>query len=215
MEGIIEVGIVVDSNLEKNTTVGNKVKARLTGGSITVEAAFVMPIIILTIFALIYLTFYLHDICRIQGVVDLTVHKAGLALKHDADVETGEISYEEINERGVFYQLFGDSGAEDEIRGILLKELSKGLFLVKAESIEVKDDKQKVRISVITDTELTLLGLTHIFQAFPKKTITGEYPVHNPAETVRCTEIILETGSKLKGVDELRNKLNSFIKSKE
>lgn len=45
-----------------------RIDKAMTTASITVEAAFIMPIIILTIFALIYLAFYLHDKSRIYNV---------------------------------------------------------------------------------------------------------------------------------------------------
>jgi hypothetical protein len=190
-------------------------KEDMSSGSITVEAAFVMPIVILIIFALIYLAFYLHDINKVQGVADLTLHKAALTVKHEADIATGEVTYEDINDRGIFYMLLGNTEKEEEeITELCEQELSQGLFLVKIRSIKVEAGNFNISIAVETAAEITLPGLSHLFYVFPDKTITGEHVVHNPAETVRCTEVILETASDIKGVDELKKKIENMIGSK-
>lgn len=184
-------------------------------GSITVEAAFVMPIVILTIFALIYLALYLHDICRIQAVTDMILYKGGLTVKHEANVITGEVDYENINDRGIFYSLLGSTTEEEEqIRYYFGQELSKGLFLAKIKEVNIEVDKLKLTVSVEADINVSLPGIKYLFEPFSNTVIKGEFPVHNPAETIRCTEVILETGSSIKGVDELKEKIEDFIQDK-
>jgi hypothetical protein len=41
--------------------------------------------------------------------------------------------------------------------------------------------------------------------------ISGEYPIHDPAETIRVCDVILDTASQIKGVDELKNKIEGFF----
>lgn len=180
--------------------------------SITVEAAFVLPIIILTVFALIYLAFYLHDKSRIQGVIDLSLHKAGITVKHEAELSDGQVGYESISGRGVFFSLFGNLEAEEEqFEEYLLQELGRGLFLTRIKSINAEINKTKLTISVETKTEVNLPGMEYLFQPFTDRIITEEYSIHNPAETLRQTEVILETGSKIKGIEELKEKLQKFL----
>lgn len=199
--------------LNSNHSSGRK---KYIPGSITVEAAFVMPIVILAVFALIYLAFYLHDLCRIQGNVDLALHKAGLSVKHEADIATGQVAYEDINDRGVFYLLFESSAEEEaELKELLEQELSKGLFLVKIGSIKVEADKLRIKASVKTDMDVKLPLFSHLFNSLPDKVIYGEYPVYNPAETIRIMEVILETGSEIKGVKELKEKMKKLINSED
>lgn len=185
-------------------------------GSITVEASFVMPIVILTIFALIYLSFYLHDINRIQGAVDLTIHKAGFTVKHSSEIETGKVLYDDINNRGVFYLLFGNNtDAEKQIHSILEQKLSKGLFLVKIKNISVEVYKARVEVSIKTATEVNLPVFSYLFQALSDKELKGEYPVHNPAEAIRYTEVILDTGSEINGMKELKEMLENLLSTKK
>ena len=185
-------------------------------GSITVEAAFVMPIVIFTIFALIYLAFYLHDMCRIQGIVDMTLHKVGITVKHEANIVTGDISYEDISERGVFYLILGNTEEEEnQIQQYLQQGLSKGLFLTKISSVYVDLGKFKLTAKVEAETKVSLPGVKYLFDPLFSRKITGEYPVHNPVESIRRAEVILDTGSKIKGMEELKEKLEGIFGKKD
>jgi hypothetical protein len=159
-----------------------------------------------------YLSFYLHDMCRIQGIVDMTLHKAGLALKHEADIRTGEVAYEEINDRGVFYLIVGSTEEEErQIQNYLKQELSGGLFLAQITSIQVDAGKFKLWVSIDAKTVVSLPAIKSLFDQFSHTEIAGEYPIHNPAETIRRCEVILDTASKIKGVDELKEKIEKFF----
>jgi hypothetical protein len=189
-----------------------KSRKDLQQANITVEAAFVMPIAIYTVFALIYLAFFLHDKCLIQGAVDKVVQKAVISVKHEGDIESGAVYYEEINERGAFYQIFGST--EDEktkIENFLQKELSKGLFLSKVYSTEVEADNYKITVKVEIETKVSLPVFKHLFEQYSVIKITENSPVHDPADTIRAAEVILETGSEIKGVDEIKEKIEKFL----
>jgi hypothetical protein len=181
-------------------------------GNITVEAAFVIPIVIFTLFALIYLAFFLHDMCRIQGIVDKTIHKVGITAKHEANLVTGEISYEDISERGVFYLILGNTEEEEnQIQQYLQQGLSKGLFLTKISSVYVDLGKFKLTAAVEAETKVSLPGVKYLFDPLSHRKIIAEYPVHDPVESIRRAEVILDTGSKIKGMEELKEKLEDIF----
>ena len=211
---------IVYTNKEIRENFVQKNKARQHGrgisGSIAVEAAFVMPIVIFTVFALIYLAFYLHDRCRIQGIMDLTLHKAGISVKHDCDITTGEVDYNNLGGRGIFYLLLGStSDDEKQIKDLLKKDLSVGLFLTKVKTLEVNVDKSYIKVSIEADSKITLPGISYLFKTLSHFKVSGEYPIHNPAETIRRAEVILDTGSGIKGVDELKDKLEKILGTKD
>jgi hypothetical protein len=189
------------------------VNRNMRSGSITVEAAFVMPIVILAVFAVIYLAFYLHDMCRIQAAMDKTLHKAAITIKHEADMETGEVAYENINDRGVFFLLYGGLEEEMIIEDYLQQELSEGLFLSKIISVSADVGLFSINASVKAETKVSLPGIKYLFAPSSTVEIKRDYPVHNPAETIRRTEVILDTGSSIKGVDELKEKLEDIFGS--
>ena len=194
------------------------IKANIAGlkkeghGSIAVEAAFVMPVVLLVIFSLIYLAFYLHDYNRIQGAVDLVIHKASIASKHDADIESGQINYEEINERGILYHLdMVLPNMEKEITGDLEQEFSKGLLITDIINIEVKESKVKLQISVTGKARISLhFFLRNALSKLLYINLDKTYPLHNPAETIRTCELILSTASEIKGADKLKEVLKHY-----
>jgi len=188
-------------------------KKKLIAGSFTVEATFIMPIILMTIFSLIYLSFYLHDVCRLQAIVDKTLNKAGLIIKHEASIEDGETDYENINGRGVFYLVVGNTEDEEEsIQAYLQQELGSGLFLAKVMDINVNAEKFKVSISVKADMQISLVGVRKLLRPFAGEVVVeGKSIVHNPAEFIRMAEVIMDTGVKIKGVEELKEKLANTI----
>lgn len=181
-------------------------------GSLTVEAAFIMPFVLLSVFAIIYLSFYLHDKCRIYGAVNQVLHKSILSIKHDTDIESGEVAFDQINERGVFYLPFGSTDLEQErINKYLGKELKKGLFICEIISTEVMVDKLKVSITVKAKPRITILGFSNIGEPFSDINVTEQGQIHNPAETIRLSEVVLETGEQIKGVKALKEKLQKFL----
>jgi len=182
-------------------------------GSITVEAAFIMPVVVFCIIAIIYLAFYLHDYCRLTGTLDLVIHRACIAVRHEADLASGRVSYEDINDRGVFYVLMGDTKAEEErIAKYLAQELDKGLLVSRLEKSDVKVTSLSVRISVRAGTDMKLPILGETIDKITNIELQRSYPVHNPAETIRICELILDTGSKIKGINRLKDMLDGFTK---
>lgn len=180
--------------------------------SITVEAAFVMPIVIVTVFALIYLAFYLHDYCRLQGAMDKVLHKAAISVKHEADIKTGKVAYEAINDRGIFYLVFG-STQEDKMQILeyLKQELTGFLFITKINHVVVDVGKLNISMSVEAKASVRLPIFQGLFDRFASISIEEGSSVHNPAETIRFAEVILDTGSEIKGVKELKGKLEKFL----
>ncbi len=182
------------------------------GGSITVEASFVLPLVILITFALIYLSFCLHDMCKIRGVVDGTLHKAGLTYKHESSLETGDVSYEAVNSRGVFYVITGDAGQlETAMNYHILSQLSGGLLLFRISDVDSQVGTLSLSASVRTKTTITLPVFGKLFEKYLSMRITGSYPIHNPAETLRICETVLQTGSEIKGVEQLKSGLQKLL----
>ncbi len=179
--------------------------------SITIEASYILPIVIFAIFSIIYLAFYLHDYCILQNAMDMTVHKASLYANQVSDMEENEIYYEAINSRGVFYQIAGDmSPVKQQILVKLKKELEKGMFLYESISIQVEVNHYSIKISLQAKRKINLPIFGRIFKAMESTAIVTKNSIHRPAETIRGMEVIMSTAAELKGVDELKEKLEKF-----
>ncbi|HHU73820.1 MAG TPA: pilus assembly protein [Clostridiales bacterium] len=188
-----------------NRSLNKKIK-----GSITVEAAFIMPLIILVIFSIVYLSFYLHDYCKLQGTVDLVLHKAIFSAKHKGKLDTGEVDYENINNRGIFYPILGDKGEmEEQIREYMNLELAKGLFLYQINHINVEVGTLSIQISLEGKTRVSLPGLLHIKAAQP--ILEKQFYIHNPGESIRISEVLLTTAERIKGLESIKKGLEKII----
>jgi len=181
-------------------------------GIFTVEALLVMPIVLFVIVFVIYISFYLYDYCRIQGVAGSLLHKAALNLKHETDIETGKISYEEIGKQAVFYQAF--SIPEYKIKSmesLLAKKLSKGLLATEITNIKVSASNFKMTVYVEGIFQIPIKGVANLFANKGIIQVKAERQVHNPANTVRISEVILELGSKVEGLNDLKDILNTLL----
>lgn len=183
-------------------------------GMFTIEAVLVMPVVLFTLISVIYMSFFLYDYCRIQGIADLILHKAALNLKHEADIETGKIDYENIGEQDVFYQVFGISDEKiNHIKNLLAKQLSSGLLATQITDIEVSAGITKVAIKVEGEFQIPIKGVAKFFKDRSFK-LEAEEKLHNPAKTVRISEVVLKAASQIKGLDKLKEKFESFLGKK-
>jgi hypothetical protein len=184
-------------------------------GVITIEAAFVIPIVVFTIFALIYLSFYLHDYCELKAETDLILHKAAFNGKHEGDLISGKVSYDRINDRGVFYLITIDREAQAaQISNYLRQELEEDLFITNITNLDVTSGAFEITAALEAKVEVTLPFFQNLFDKFTCIKIEENYPVHNPAETIRIAEVILDTGSDIKGVADLNDKIQKFLGNK-
>ena len=177
----------------------------------TIEAVLVMPIVLFTIVFVIYLSFYLYDYCRIQAITDLLLHRAALNLKHEADIAEGDIFYDEIGRQGVFYQAFGISESKlNHMESFLADKLSKGLLATEVTDINVSANMLKVSVCVEGKFLIPIKGVAEML--FKERTVKveAERELHNPANTVRMSEVVLDLGSKIKDLSEIKENLESL-----
>ena len=203
---------------------GNQRKKRITDrmkeqkavkGSFTVEAAFLMPVIFFLIFSFLYLTFYLHDSNRIQGCLDQVLHRTALLINHDYDFAADKIRYEDINKRGAVYSIIGDTkNLEQEICQYVWDEFSDGLFLTKITGVTIEISRFDIEIKVEAETKISLRGVLNFFHPNKMRTIKKKYSIHNPAETIRVSEVILDTGVKTKGMEEWMENIKNITNRK-
>lgn len=185
---------------------------RKSRGSFTVEAALQLPIILFIIYGMIFLAFYLHDRNSLEGLVDEVLHKGALTLKHEADLVSGSVNYDNIGDRGVFYLILGETKEQEEDILDYLWELSdKGLFFMEVTDIQVEVNKFKLKVTLTGEFEVPVKGVLDYF--YPNRTVTveAERSIHNPAEFIRIADVVLDTGSRIKDVNELREKVDKVL----
>jgi hypothetical protein len=187
--------------------------APMTKASITIEAAYVMPLVIYVIIAIIYLAFYLHDYCILQNAIDMTVLKASFYANQPSDMGEDEIYYEAINSRGVFYQLIGDtSPIKQQVLYALKRELENSMFLYDRITLQTEVDHNNIKLIVSAKRNFKLPMFGMIFRSMEHTNLSTNYSIHQPAEAIRSMEVIMNTASEIKGVREFKEKLEKQLK---
>lgn len=176
-------------------------------GSYTVEASLIMPIILFIIITLMYMTFYLHDISKINGVLDKTLIKSSFIIRHDATFITGETNYENINQRGVLFYLSNLENETDILSSYVRNRLSTGLIISKIHDIDAYANHNEVCIEVKVKMNIPFAqAKKYITRSGSQIYIKKNAIVHNPTEFIRLFDGLAKTVTKIKGQDEVLGK---------
>lgn len=175
---------------------------RKNQGSVTVEASFILPITIGVIFFLIYLTFYLHDLSKIKGEINNIILQATLYGKHCSDISKKEIYYERLLSGDLLNPLEEKFKLEKtDVKSYLNKEIENGLFIIKVDDIDIVYRNQIIEVVITTKAPI-----------FRPNKIMEQQELHNPGDVIRISKVIIDTGEKMKGIEELKNKLDQIVK---
>lgn len=171
-------------------------KEKQKEASITVEAVFVIPIVIFTIFALIYLAFYLHDRVRTEEIVERSFNQAEPFITQRSAIGGAPWEYENLNKAGS-WGYFRDSSQEQEkkIYEYLEEELSHGFFLLEPERIICKTEGFVLKIQVNMKGRISLNPVKSFLGETPEFVLERKIPLHSPEEVLRVydgLEIVMD-----------------------
>ena len=86
----------------------------------------------------------------------------------------------------------------------LRRQLIEDLFISKITYVEAKAEDNKASLSVRGQMDLPLLYAKEI-------RIKETSSLHNPSDSIRKAEVILDTASKIKGADALKERIKSIL----
>ena len=169
-------------------------------GSYSVEISLIFPIIIIVIFALIYLTFYLHDDCVIKATIDDVLERGNFLIKHESDMKEKLIHYENLDSRGIYFGVLSNYEKEKDTLSAYLKErLGKGLFVTYIDNIYVNTGWNDIHISVQPKYNIGIPAINkYLFQNGRKESIEYISDIHNPSEFIRGYEVFSEVVKEVK-----------------
>jgi Flp pilus assembly protein TadG len=184
-------------------------------GSYTVEAALIMPIIVLVVIALCYMSFYIHDKIRIQSILNAAVLKSNLYIRHLSDFYTGEIDYSKINDKGVFYYIKDNLEEENKVlKTYLTDELQSGLFFMNLKSVSVDLNYWSIKVHTTLKLNFPFRTIKSYFSERDTVVeLSSMISVHNPPEFVRGYTAMDEIMSGAKGYNKVKDKLSSILAS--
>lgn len=183
-------------------------------GSMTVEAAFIFPIVFFIVLALCYFTFYMCDRVKLQSVVDGLAQNQAICVKDDTTLGKKR-DYANILEKGVFYYLSDLSGQKTSFNKNLQSQAKNSLILGKVTKVESEVSHTKIQAKVTVNVNIGIGQVKQYLTGTPLQyQITATAPVHNPAEFARAYLALGETMDSVKGVDSIKKNLKGLKKVK-
>ncbi len=188
--------------------------------SITVEAAFLIPIVIFVIMALIYLTFYLHDRIRLEEVMEGALSQGNFHVSNRSGLDGIPFSYADINKSenwGYIHNSYERS--EIQILEVLKEEMKTGFFFLKEKSVSCDIDGFFIKIKIEMESPVSLNPLENFWKKKKKVVLERKIALHNPEEVLRAYEglqFIIDDVSSFtfvkKHIEKLRNTVENSLK---
>lgn len=167
-----------------------KEKEKFLTASITVEASYIVPMILSIIFAIMVASFYFHDVVIVRAVLEKNIEKLENAFIHPLEKNDYYYDYKAINER-FLYSFSSDYKAQEDMgKKQIEEELSASLMLLRPENIKIQMKKKKLIASVELFSGIALPG-TQYLRFFGKvRKVAVTISVYNQADFIRILTII-------------------------
>lgn len=196
-----------------------KPKKESSRGSVTVEAAVIVPVVMISVIVMIYLLLLVFQSCILQVTANhIAERAAGVYNVSTADLMTGSISAKNISQLGIYRrwssELQQKKGLEHEA-GQLLQRNS----ILKSNSLLVDIEERgtpiarsvSVRLKISYDSPLG--SFLKIWGLGDKIHLTAESKatVKDPAEFIRNTDYIIETAAEVPLLKEFTGQWQGMI----
>lgn len=180
--------------------------------SITVEAVFLIPILLFVIFAFMYTALYFYDQVRIDTESQKAAMEQEQKIRYEIDSNTGMILYDKISVKGL-ENLLCNYKAEEETIEKHLKEIEKNLFQGRVKNRTVKVETGKIEIG--ENLELSFLTKA-IGDYLPQTNHTTKHymkmTIHNPEEFVRGYTALEEIAEQTGQGSKIKSTLTNLLK---
>ncbi|MBD5088904.1 MAG: hypothetical protein HDT30_08880 [Clostridiales bacterium] len=192
-----------------------KKKKNSQSGMITLEAMFVFPLVFFLVITLCYMTFYLCDYTKLQGLVEIIAEEQVLCIK-DKEKLLEEVDYQKRKERGITFYLDGLSAEKNILVSTLKSMADKEKLFGKVESVSATIGHTKVSIQINMAISTGISKVHEYLGGSPfQYQINTSIPVHNPTEFTRAYTALQDTMESVKGSKKINEKLNEIKKIKE
>jgi hypothetical protein len=194
-------------------------------GSITVEASIIVPFIILSIAALVYIGLVLYQQAQIRSAADMAVEAGAAAWNGaEADTGTGRMEMSDAGDGSLYWRL-ADSGRDEKLGKIARyaeKALEKGKLLNAASSrieVNIRDYVlyKKLEVAVANTYELPFGSLLRVFGGSGRFSIDikSESVLDDPVELIRNVDFAVDMEKELEDrfpeLKDLREKAKDVL----
>ncbi|MBR5712028.1 MAG: hypothetical protein IKX54_00355 [Lachnospiraceae bacterium] len=181
--------------------------------SYTVEAVFVVPFITMLVVLMIDMTMYLRDLGAAEALADRIAEETRALVLNDEDPELGKIRYERKFQRSIFARWFAGSDAEDakEMTQRLRDQAEGRFWICKVQDayVSVGGDEVCVHMKIAGNSILPMFG--RMTEQWFDDNITRKISCRNTRQRTRIYSAIMETGSQIKGVSTVLEKLSQLV----
>ncbi len=176
---------------------------------------FVFPLVFFLVITLCYMTFYLCDYTKLQGLVETIAEEQVLCIK-DKEKLLEEVDYQKRKERGITFYLDGLSAEKNTLVSTLKSMADKEKLFGKVESVSATIGHTKVSIQLNMAISTGISKVHEYLGGSPfRYQINTSIPVHNPTEFTRAYTALQDTMESVKGSKKINEKLNEIKKIKE
>lgn len=182
-------------------------------GSVTVEAAMVMPIVIFISIALIMEILFLYDCIHLQAGVREAVLFAKQMQDSGQRISEDGIEYTTLNNETLFDKYFS---RKDYSESSLYTDICNTAQTIVAELTDVKTEITGTHIKVTMLVTAYKNIPVPIVRLLPDRLFYKELEVittiNNPCELTRRATVILDFGEKIESVENILQKVSGFLK---
>lgn len=180
--------------------------------SFTVEAAFIFPIIIFLIVALIQIGFYLHDRIVIEALLHQTVNQAVVQQRNGTSFAEGTLNFQVIAQTGIVDRYFLRTEETQALIDDYIITHSDNLLMCELRNLQVEVSLTRILVKCELSAVKPLLGIPLKISATLMTTeFNIEETVYRPEEISRMAAAIMITAKKVPGVEETLKKFSKII----
>ncbi len=189
-------------------------------GSVTVEAAVIVPIVIIGVIVMLYILMLIFQSCVLQITANhIAERAAGMYNKGAAELITGSISPKSISNLGIYRRWSSELPQKNRLKEEAESLLQKNSVL-KSNSIDIEIQEKGTPIARSVNVQLRAsyvnpLGeLLKIWGLHSKINLTADAKatVKDPAEFIRNTDYVIETAAKIPVLKEFSGQWQEIIK---
>lgn len=181
-------------------------------GSFTVEATLVMPVILMVIFSLMYMSLLLHDKVVLQSVAEEALVRCNQICQRPSDIMSSQIYYS----RFLDTSLLGEEKEKhkNELEYYINQTVKGKLVLCEVSSINIVIEEDYCQVELSADSKIHLPMVLQAIGENKQINVAEERNYHNPGNFTRQADVILGTVKQIKGMDrilEFLQKINDFL----
>ena len=187
---------------------------RKWNASFTVEAAFIVPLVIGLLFLMMSAALYLRDVTVARAILTKAVSQGAAFLNYNVYPDNDYVFYERMLDEGFFSRLFRDDDSEaEQILSVYLQEQLSGAFLfAEPEEVVVRVDGGMLRMSCILNGANGLWGSGSLgIGDFFHQKVEVSASCTDTTQWSRIVTTILRTGERIKGIRAVMEKIRKFF----